>query len=116
MESRSKLLVSAAILLFVSALAHVVALFAGPGGSVPVALVSCAVLAVLGFGLLKGLRWVAWVAFFVALADGIAALGAAVAATLPDPVCLAVAACDGQAALALFIALWRTPAARAADA
>lgn len=114
MPARPTLPRLAAIALLVSALLHVAALLAGSGGSVVVVLAASAVLVALAAGLLKGLRWVAWAGFFIALADGIAALGSAVAAAGgPDPICLAVAGCDWLAALALFIHLWRTPQRRA---
>lgn len=90
-----------------SAILHVVALpLAGITGP---AVIGALVWAILAFGLSKGLRWVAYLAFIMALFGTSAALGVAMGlpAGLGQWVWIAIIAADILAAITLFRLLWR---------
>jgi len=72
---------AAAILLFLSAALHVPVQFLAFGAVWFHTIIAVGALTLLGFGLMRGLRWVAYVAFLAVLAGAVSSLGAAVAST-----------------------------------
>lgn len=106
----------AAGFVFISAILHIFA-FAVAGFNstalmlVPYGLVYLVIVA----GLTRGLRWLAWITFFVMAISGIMAL-AQLWTPSPIPVwwTALIAAVHGLATAALFINLWQAPAPDAA--
>ena len=100
----------AAWMMYLSGLAHLIAPLVSGTTSGALGLVPVGVLwIVLGWILVsRGWRWLAWVAFFLALAGAIAALGIATGgADVAAWLAWAVVAFDAGAAAALFVVLWR---------
>ncbi len=98
-----------AALIFISALLHFVALvlsgFSGIGLTLGVAGL---IYVVFAYGLAKGLRWLAYVAFVVVFIGLSAALSNIYASgPVPGWVFAAIAVADLLAVIVLFIALWR---------
>lgn len=108
MFNTSKSLGFAALFIFVSAALHILAPVAGGLTSEALSLVPAGiVLALLALGLLRGMRWLAWLAFFVMLGAGIVALGYAAAVTwVPTWWYVAIVAADWLAAAMLLAHLW----------
>lgn len=110
----SKTLGLAALFLLLAAALYILSPIAGGFGREVFMLMPVGVVfAALGVGLLRGLRLIAWLAFFAALIAGIVALAAAMDATaLPGSWHGLIMAADWAAAVFLFLYLWGTPAAR----
>lgn len=98
-----------ALFIAVSAALHVFAFLVGGFSTdalrlIPVGLVY----AVIAYGLTRGWRWLAYVAFIAMMIGGTVALGSL---WTPSPVpqwwTIAIIAADWLAALALFVSLWR---------
>ena len=91
-----------------SALLHVVALVFG--GNAMTLLIYAVLYAALAFGLLRGMRWVGYIAFIVLFIGVSIALGG-LWSTGPVPGWLfaAIAGFNLAAVLSLFVSLWRSP-------
>lgn len=70
-------------------------------------LVPALVFGTIGFGLIQGMRWVAWITFPLVLVAGNAALMFLSVGLLPDAWLMGFAMINGIAAVALFVVLWR---------
>lgn len=101
---------TAALLLLVSAFLHLVVLGVS-FGSYLVPMIGGAIMwFVIGAGLQRGLRWLAHIAFIVAMLGGIYAMGVAMGETgLTQLALYGIMAVDWIAAVVLFVALWRSP-------
>lgn len=100
---------TAGSLAFLSAALHVVGLVAGGWASDALGLVvGAAIWLVLGAGLMRDLRWVAYVTFLFAIFGAIYSLSAAVSAApgLVQTIWWGITAADALVVLSLFGALW----------
>ena len=98
-----------AALILLAALLYLVAI--ALGGSITTFGLTAIFYALLGFGLLRGMRWLAYIAF-ISVFIGLS--GALLNLTSGGPLFAALAVVNGLAAIALFIALWRPAAPKAA--
>jgi disulfide bond formation protein DsbB len=104
---------SGAFFILISAVLHLIAcVFSGFSTEalilIPVGLIYLAISA----GLTRGMRWLAYIAFFIMAIGGIYLLaGLWSASTIPLWIRLGIIASDWIAAAALFVALWRAPEA-----
>lgn len=108
MFKTSKSLGLAALFLFLSAALHVAAPAVGGFTSEAMLLVPLGTFwGLVGLGLLRGMRWLAWLTFLGTLAGGIVALGYALSVTsVPDWWCFAIMAADWLTAAMLLVHLW----------
>ena len=113
----SKSLGLAALFVFASAALHVFAPVVGGLTSEALSLVPAGIVLVpVALGLLRGMRWLAWIGFFVMLGSGIVALGLAVAVTwVPGWWYAAIMAADWLAAAMLLVHLWWPKLGEAAE-
>lgn len=87
---------------------HAIApIFGGLAFPVPGLLIGGVVWAVIGFGLLRQRRWLAMIAFVLALAGALVAYGLTGTSAVPEWLTLAIVAADALIALSLFVHLWR---------
>jgi len=98
----------AGVFLLLSAALHILALVVSGFAGAPQLLIATVLYAALGFGVLNGMRWVAYIAFiivFIGLSVAISGMWAA------DPMTgrafTMIAAADVAALVCLFVALWR---------
>lgn len=115
MGNRSTTLQFAALFLFASAFLHmVVPLLAGFNVETLVFATAGLVLIVIGLGLLKNMRWLAWLTFFAALIGGIVSLNGAMTPTvIPNWVYASIMTADWLCAAMLFFHLWKARSATA---
>ncbi len=108
MFKTSKSLGLAALFLFASAVLHVAAPVVGGFTTEALLLIPFGlVFGLAALGLLRGMRWLAWLTFLATLAGGIVALGYAMSVTsVPDWWYLAIVAADWLTAAMLLVHLW----------
>ena len=108
MFGRTKTLGLTALLLGLSGLLHIVAPFVSGFSSEGLTLVPFGLAWLLiALGLLRGMRWLAWVAFFAAISLGIVAMSSAFGfSDVPGWLYGTIAVADGLAAVTLFGHLW----------
>ena len=100
----------AALMLLLSAVLHIVVIVVSAGGYVMPMLVGAIGWFLIGAGLQRGLRWLAHIAFLLAMIGAVVALGYAMGAFgLVAMAFWAIVAADLLAAILLFGALWRAP-------
>ncbi len=118
MRNQSTTLRLAALFLFVSAVLHLITpAIAGFSQETLLFAATGIVFIIIGLGLLKSLRWLAWLTFFVTLIDGIVSLNGAMTHTpIPNWVHASIMASDWLCALMLFFHLWRGKQAGTASA
>ena len=94
----------------VSAVLHVVVIVVSGGGYVVPMLAGAVGWFVIGAGLQRGLRWLAHLAFLLAMIGGVVAMAYAMGAFgLTALAFWGIVAADCAAAVLLFVALWRGP-------
>ena len=116
MARRHAEMAPAALFLYVSGLARIAVPFLAGWSEAGQAMAAIGLVwGIIGFALIKrGWRWLAWLAFFAALAGALAALWPALgpASTVPHWLYWTIVAADGLAALMLFGVLWGALARR----
>ena len=102
---------SACVFIAINALLHfVVPVFAGFGAESQQLVIAGVVWAVLCFGLLKGWRWLGYIAFIFCLMGSIVAMaGAFGPSTVPSLLFILIVIADVSAGVLLFKALWKDP-------
>lgn len=98
----------AAGFVFVIATLHILAPLVGGFGGESLTLVLPGLLAALvGFGLLRNRRWLAWLSFFALMIDGVVGLGHAMSVSeIPVWWLALIVAADAAATLLLLVYLW----------
>lgn len=98
----------AALFVFISAVLHLIAPFVSGFSAAGWQLVPFGIVYVaIGYGLMRGMRWLAWLTLFVMMAGGIAALGAYFGVSaVPAWLYLLIVVADWLAAACLFAILW----------
>lgn len=100
----------AALLLLVSAALHIVVIAVSGGGFLVPMIVGAVMWFVIGAGLQRGLRWLAHIAFLLAMIGGVYAMGTGMGQTgLTRMALFGIMAADWIAAVLLFGALWKSP-------
>lgn len=101
----------AALLLLISAAMHIVVIAVSGGGFLVPMIVGAVMWFVIGAGLQRGLRWLAYFAFLLAMIAGVYAMGTGMGQSgLTQMAFYGIMAADWIAAALLFVALWKTPA------
>ena len=100
-----------AVFIAVSAALHVLALVVGNFSSEALALLPVGIIyAGIAYGLLRGWRWLAYIAFIVVFfAMSIAISNIWAYGDVPGWLYAGIAIADGLAIVALFVALWKSP-------
>jgi hypothetical protein len=102
----------AAMALLVSAVLHIVVIVVSGGGFLVPMITGAIMWFVIGAGLQRGLRWLAHIAFLIAMIGGVYAMGTGMGQTgLTQLALFGIMAADWFAAVMLFCALWRGPVA-----
>ena len=100
----------AALLLLVSALLHLVVIAVSGGGFLVPMIGGAIMWFVIGAGLQRGMRWLAYIAFLLAMIGGVYAMGVGMGQTgLTQMALFGIMAVDWIAAVLLFGALWKAP-------
>ena len=100
----------AALLLLLSAVLHIVVIFVSGGGFLVPMIAGAIMWFVIGAGLQRGMRWLAYIAFLFAMVGGVYAMGAGMGQTgLPQLALFGIMTVDWIAVVLLFIVLWRSP-------
>ena len=95
-------------LLFLSVALHLVVIAVSGGGYFVEMLAGAVIWAAIAYGLMRGMRWLAFIAFLLAMGGGIVAMGYGMGTFgLTSIAFLAITAVDWLAAALLFVALWR---------
>ena len=106
---------NAVLLIAVSIVLHLVVIAVSGGGFLVQMLGAAIVWGLVAAGLARGWRWLAYIAFLLALVGGIVAMSYGNATFgLTALAFYGIMAADWLAALALFIAIWRDPVREAA--
>ena len=101
----------AALALLVSAALHIVVIIVSGGGFLVPMIGGAIGWFVIGAGLQRGMRWLAHIAFLLAMIGGVYAMGTAMGQTgLTAMALFGIMAADWIAAALLFVALWKSPA------
>lgn len=102
----------AAMLLLVSAALHIVVIAVSGGGFLVPMIAGAMMWFVIGAGLQRGMRWLAYIAFLLAMIGGVYAMGTGMGQTgLTQMALFGIMAADWIAAVLLFVALWKAPQA-----
>ncbi len=100
----------AALFLLLSAVLHLVVIAVSGGGFLMPMIVGAIMWFVIGAGLQRGLRWLAYVAFLLAMIGGVYAMGVGMGQTgLTQMALFGIMGADWIAAVLLFGALWKAP-------
>jgi hypothetical protein len=100
----------AALFLLTSAVLHLVVIAVSGGGFLVLMIVGAVMWFVIGAGLQRGLRWLAYIAFLLAMIGGVYAMGTAMGQTgLTALALFGIMAADWIATVLLFGALWKAP-------
>lgn len=101
---------NAVLLIAVSVVLHLVVIAVSGGGFVGPMLAGALIWAVVAVGLNRGWRWLAYIAFLLALVGGMVAMANAQSTFgLTSLTFWGIVAMDWLAAVALFVAIWRDP-------
>ena len=100
-----------ALLLLLSAMLHLVVIAVSGGGFLVPMIGGAIMWFVIGAGLQRGLRWLAYIAFLLAMFGGVYAMGTGMGQTgLTQMALFGIMGADWLAAVLLFGALWKAPA------
>lgn len=100
----------AAVLLLVSAALHLVVIAVSGGEFLVPMIVGAVMWFMVGAGLQRRMRWLAYIAFLLAMIGGVYAMGTGMGQTgLTQMALFGIMAADWMAAVLLFVALWKSP-------
>jgi hypothetical protein len=100
----------AALLLLLSAVLHIVVIIVSGGGFLAPMIAGAIMWFVIGAGLQRGMRWLAHIAFLLAMIGGVYVMGVGMGQTgLTQYALFGIIAADWIAAVLLFGALWKSP-------